>query len=385
MPSRGERGETVAILIRETYENPVPFEGDVRIGVCHFLEPSFLHGYYFVPGMDDVKFCDTPKRLPNDVIWITNQPFDPQQAAGVYIKNKYFLRIPYDKIMQEVAMDLKDNSDKIKRLAYILQTMIGTKEAQYLRYALSMPHAVNNVLSVKSSHDHWNTIGVEALSYFWKGSVKHASLYGGSFMAPRLDTVRQLAQIPVPNFTLPPLVVKQVMSGEVLRQFLLSAHGFVRLSIESVDRSIQEFVDLERTLWTTYEALWLLDRANITCRTAYVSQETIQHPLRESGYLDSCASYSWADGLRSEILYLGAAYGQPTYQAWFRANAHIAMAYCAEKLASNGIACIGLSLNKIKVGFKESERILYREIARENGFLFLEEELPGADFLKEKI
>ncbi len=375
----------MAILKREVYDNPTPFDGEVRIGVCYFLEPSYLQGYYFTAGMEDVKFCDTPKRLPNDVIWITNQPFAPQQAYGVYIKNNYFLRVPLDKLFIEIASDLKDRTEKIKRLAYLLQTLCDKPESEYMRYGLSLTHSMSNLISPQKTHDNWVPIANEALSYYWKGSIKHSSLYGASLLAPRVETVLQLVNVPMPDFNVPPRIIKQTITGEVLRQFLLSYYGFVRLSIDSIDRSIQDFIDLERTMWTTYEALWLLDRANITCRAAYVVDTARNHPLKDSEYLFDCESYSWVDGLRSEMLYFCGSQNSVAEQAWLRANGHIAMAMCADFLSQQGVACLGLSFNKIKIAFREIEKVKMKEMARDYGFLLLEEELPGQDFVKEKI
>jgi hypothetical protein len=173
------------------------------------------------------------------------------------------------------------------------------------------------------------------------------------------------------------------MSGDVLRNFLKQATGFVRLRVEAINRKVEEFVELERMLWTTTEALWLMDRSQVTLRVAYIA-ETKEHPALSWVKDEQFMPFSWLDGLRIEAAFLAPGVQDVAQEAWLRGMAHVAMAVSAEYLSVNrGVPVLGLGLGKIKVALSASERAKIGAVARDAGLRPVFEEMAGVDFNKD--
>lgn len=359
-------------------------EEDLVIGVCYLLAPAWRQGYYWMPGMDNPRFTDNPKQLANDVIWITNAPFNIAVNYGKYIKHANFFRIPFDVLFNEVTADLSDVEDKVIRYAKFLQKITKGHSAYLLRDATTLSQAIKADIGNDLIHPNWEKLGEESKSWYWKGSNKHKLLLGGSLMPPRFENARQLLRLSVPDFSKAPHVIKQELSGDLLREVLAEKVGFCRVSISSISKSINDFMDLERTLLTTNEVKWLIDRAHISVKYAYLT-DPIDHPGFKAEWLNEYKNYSWSDGLKMESLYLAPGINNFPMESWLRANAHLAMALYAEYLTVNkSIVCLGLSLGKIKCALTKNEIPHFLNTAKMSGLIASIDEDIGVDIIKEK-
>jgi hypothetical protein len=346
------------------------------IGVVMFAEGSWNQGYYWMPGMNAAQFVDHPKTLPNDVVWVTNLPYEKTKGKGRYFKHSSFLRLPMDVLLKEISPFSNQLGEQALHLGKILQRLSDCPESDSLREAGSLTAALGSHFNLAPTvHPDWGSLPDEALSRFWQGSQKNKLLLGGSLFVPRYPYALQLLQVPVPDFSLPPIRLKATESGDTLRNILMNNHGFVRLRVENVQKSIQDFISLDRTLWTTHEALWLMDRAQVTSKSFYVVKSTVKHPAYEKigreKLVQMFQPYSWLDGLRALSLYMSPASPPlPAWEAWLRASAHLAMAFHAEYLVRrHGVICLSLSMGKIGVAYSSRERGRVAQLSRESGLI----------------
>lgn len=324
--------------------------------------------------MVSAAFADHPKLLPNDVTWITNLPYEKVKATGRYFKPDAFLRLPFAQILREVAPDIKHLNSQALAIGQAVAYLSSRKEAVCLRESNSLSAAILEAFDLNvAEHADWEAIGTEALTRHWQGSNKNRMLISGSLMAQRFPYALQLIKMPVLDLSHPPKIIKSRLSGPALESALKESFGFVRMRVEHVAKDIQEFVSLDRTLWTTTEALWLSRRATVTVSMMYLANGILNHPVIDKIGHDFDKHFhplSWVDSLRVGGAYMAPGIGRPATEAWLRGNSHIAMAFWAEWLTSKkGVSCISLSAGKIGVSYssKESQRVL--QAARSGGLM----------------
>lgn len=354
------------------------------VGVALFIPPSWRQGYFWHAGMEEAQFCDSPKQLANDIVWITNVPFEITKTWNApYIKHHRFFRTPVQRLLFELNIADKTLPEQAIVLGKILQRLENSPERDHLRLAESLHSAMVGVLpsnANKAATLMWQQLAQEARKWYWKGATKHQFLMGASLYAPRYDLAKQIIKCPVPDFSKDPKIIKGDFKGLVLHNLLKDHAGFVRVRIENVNRSVQEFIDLSRTLVTTYEALWLMRHADVSAKYLYLT-DYIQHPA-DSKQLPAgpYKPYSWLDSLRLESLALSPTYKNIAMDAHIRGIAHLSMAYYAEYLSKvKGLAPIALSYGKIGLAFSRQEEQNVRKTARECGLLFALAEEEGLD------
>ena len=354
------------------------------IGVALFIPPSWRQGYYWHTGMSEAKFCDSPKQLANDIVWLTNVPFDVTKTWNApYIKHHRFFRTPLQRLIFELNIQTKDLAEQSKILGNLLLRLETCQERDHLRNADTLHAAMTGLLAMTQLSQPsitWQQLALDARKWYWKGATKHQLLMGASLYAPRYDLAKQILKCPVPDFSKEPKIIKGEFKNLILQNLLKDHAGFVRVRIENVNRNVQEFIDLSRTLITTYEALWWMQHADITAKYLYLT-DYIPHPADQKQMLNSqFKPYSWLDGLRLESLVLAPTYKNVPMDAHIRGVAHIAMAYNAEYLSKvKGLAPIALSYGKIGLAFNRQEEQNIRKTAREAGLLFALAEEEGLD------
>ena len=155
--------------------------------------------------------------------------------------------------------------------------------------------------------------------------------------------------------------------------------GFVRISVQNPSNEVIEFIDLSRTLWTSYEVLWLMQHADVTAKVLYMTP-AIKHPADDKDSLSrNFKPFSWLDGLRLEALALAPGYKNVPMDAFLRGTAHTGMAHHAWSLVRKGLAPIALSYGKLGIAFNRQEESTIRKLARDNGLLFVPAEEEGTD------
>jgi hypothetical protein len=352
------------------------------IGVAFFLPPAWRQGYYWRPGMGSAEFFDHPKQLANDTVWFTNAHFDVTKSYGVYIKNYRFFRVPMHRLIHELDVANLTYEEQITEIGPFFARLAESMEADHLYHAESLASAMQQTLPVRSMpvpELTWQQLGMEARSWYWKGSVKHKLLMGGSLYTPRFDTATMLIKCGVPDFSLPPRVIKGEFKGPMLAAVLKEQVGFVRISVQNPSNEVIEFIDLSRTLWTSYEVLWLMQHADVTAKVLYMTP-AIKHPADDKDSLSrNFKPFSWLDGLRLEALALAPGYKNVPMDAFLRGTAHTGMAHHAWSLVRKGLAPIALSYGKLGIAFNRQEESTIRKLARDNGLLFVPAEEEGTD------
>ncbi len=352
------------------------------VGVIFFIPPAWRQGYYWREGMTDAVFFEHPKQLANDTVWFTNAHFDVTKNYGANIKQYRFFRIPMHRIVYELGMGPAPLPEQAARVGPFLARLSRTVEHSHLYHADNLQAAMLPLLGPLEPPDPlWLQLGKEARTWYWKGSVKHALLMGGSLYLPRYDFARQLIKCPVPDFSKPPKILKGEFKGLVLQNLLKDHVGFVRLRIENIHKEVLEFVDLaSRTLFTSYEVLWLMQYADVTANYVYLAPP-MPHPADDPPMLrNNFKPFSWLDGLRLEGIALAPAYKNIPMEAFLRGTAHVGVAHYAWYLgAKKGLAPIALSYGKIGVAFNRQEHSNIRMLARDSGLLFATAEEEGTD------
>lgn len=364
------------------YQSPVQ-----PIGVVLFVPPAWRQGYYWSPGMTEAAFCDSPKQLANDKVWLTNAPFEAWAKNGrmPYLKHNRFFRMSLQRFAHELGIVDKPLDQQAMILGRMFSRLEACPERDHLYHAESMAACFMNTLPAQSSPTvTWQQLGKEARSWYWKGSEKNKLLLGGAMFAPRYEQARQLIKSQVPDFTTDPKVIKGEFKGMVLESLLKDRGGFVRVRIENVDRSVQDFVDLSRTLITTAEALWWMQRADVTAKYLYLTP-LVSHPA-DNEKIEWFKPFSWLDGIRMECMALAPAYKNVAMEAHLRGLSNIAMAFHAEYLSTvKGLAPLAVTYGKVAIAFNRTDEPKVRGIARECGLSFALAEEEGNDLVMKAV
>lgn len=344
-----------------------------HVGVALAVPPLYQSGYAWHTGLEvgGGEFFEHPRELSSNVLWITNQPYNPNLAHS-FIKNRFFLRTPIQNLIHELGLEQEDTLKTARILATLLRGLLKKKEAPFLRREPSLTAAIARLMPHIPLHSRWDIAATEALLQFWQGTVRNNALTGGTYLAPRFDTVAQLIRCPIPDFSREPTEYTGNYNATELKHLLNGQMGFVRLSYRNLNPKVADFVDISRIIWTSNEALWLMQHADVSANYLLLTPHTIQHPALEGGFFEEVSPYSWLDGIRAEAAYLAPAKTKNmAVEAWLRANAHLAMAFHAEYLASSqGVSMTGLAVNKIFVAYSPDEReSLYQNCTRA-GVLF---------------
>ncbi len=351
------------------------------VGVIFFIAPAWRQGYYWREGMTSSVFFEHPKQLANDTVWITNAHFDVTKNYGGYIKNYRFFRTPMHRIINELGVAHLPLHEQVEKVGPFLARLCSAMECDLLYPADSLAAAMQQTLPALSIPEMtWQQLGSEARTWYWKGAVKHKLLMGGSLYAPRFDFARQLIKCPVPDFSRAPKVLKGEFKGLILQNLLKDHVGFVRLRIENINKEVIEFVDLNRTLFTSAETLWLMQFADVTAKYLYLTTP-INHPAdNPSKLVENFKPFSWLDGLRLEALALAPTVKNIPMEAYIRGSAHIAMAHYAWYLSvKKSLAPIALSYGKLGIAFNRQEEAKIRKTSVESGLLFVTAEEEGLD------
>ena len=372
----------MAVLKRRDIPFPEqPREGSVDtpspLGVAIATAPLFKQGYAWSTEMDPndsgVFFSDI-RELPSGTLWLTNQPFDSSRPRS-HLKNRFFLRQQTDALLLELGIAGKDPLSCARHLGAMTAPLRFGKEAVFLRDEPSLAAAAARSLPGLTSHSLWQTAAVEALVDFWQGTQKNAALSAGVLKLGRFDTTAQLVRCPMPDFSKPPKEIRGRFTSADIKHIFKDKMGFVRMSISNADPVIRDFLDMGRIVWTSNEALWLSERAEITATHMLITDAVVEHPAHTEGvFKTELSPFSWLDGLRAEAYYMAPSlkYNTPA-DAWLRANAHLASCFLAEYLVRKyGVTPNGLALNKIFIAFSDSERAEIRRHGLEAGFLFFE-------------
>ena len=344
------------------------------IGVALTVAPLYQAGYAWHSGMDDEggEYFENIRELPSNVLWLTNLPFDPTMAHS-FIKNRFFMRTPIQNLIQELGLEQTDTLKAARILGSLLRGMLKKKEAQFLRREPSLTAAIARLMPHIPLHSKWDIAATEALLQFWQGTVRNNAFSGGTYLAPRFDTVAQLIRCPLPDFSREPTEYTGSYNASELKHLLSEKMGFVRLTYRNLDPKVADFVDVSRMIWTSNETLWLMQHADVSANYLLLTPHTIRHPALETGFFHTGVSpYSWLDGLRAEASYLAPAQTKNmAVEAWLRANAHLAMAFHAEYLAiEQGASLTGLAVNKIFTAYSPSEREYLYSNCTKAGVLF---------------
>jgi hypothetical protein len=357
------------------------------IGVALFVPPAWRQAYYWAPGMPDANFCDSPKNLANDRVWLTNMPYDAWVKNGrmPYLKHNRFFRMAFQRFVHETGIIEKTLTEQAYLLGRLFSRLEGCQEREHLYNAETMSVAMMGTLPLVTTPDiAWQQLGQEARSWYWKGSEKNKLLLGGALYVPRYEQARQIIKAPVPNFSIEPKIIKGEFKGLVLENLLKEHAGFVRLRIENVHRSVQDFADMSRTLVTTSEALWWMKRADVTSKYLYLT-DYVQHPA-DNDRLDWFKPFSWLDGVRLECMALAPGFKNVAMEAHLRALANLSMAYYAEYLSTNkGIAPLALTYGKLAIAFNRRDEPSIRSLARESGMSFARAEEEGNDLVMKAV
>lgn len=325
------------------------------VGVVLLIPPAWQQGYYWYPGRTEAAFCDNPKILPNDVLWLSNAPFATCRGFGSHIKPDRFLRVEMSRLLKDTCPPGADPAYQAQALGRLVQRLINSLVAPHLRSAHSLAGAYAQLLPLPEEHPDWAAIGGEALTRYWFGSARNKLLLPGAATLPRFASSRGLLQLPLPDLQKPPRIYQGQPNELTLREILTNETGFARVRIEGVAREVREFINLDRTLLPYVEVRWWLDHAEVTVKTLYQSETNGSHPQQGSAAQAELQFYSWLDGLRSEALYLSAGSGSATREAYLRGYAHALAACHATVLARAGVPCIGISMGKIDIALSRSE------------------------------
>ena len=351
------------------------------VGVVFFIPPAWRQGYFWREGMAQAEFFENPKQLANDTVWLTNAHFDVTKNYGAYIKQYRFFFFFMHRIVHELNVAHLPLDEQASAVGPFFSRLSSTMESNFLYLAFSMAASFQQTLRQTSIPDiTWQQLGHEARSWYWKGAVKHKLLMGASLYVPRFDFARQLIKCPVPDFSRSPKIIKGDFKGPILANLLKEHVGFVRVRIEKVSNDIIEFIDLSRTLLTSYEVLWLMQFADVTAKILYLTTP-MAHPGDDPAKLGAnFKPFSWLDGLRLEALALSPSYKNTPMEAFLRGTAHVGMAHYAWYLTKHhSLAPIALSYGKLGIAFNRQEEAKIRKQCRDSGLLFVPAEEEGLD------
>lgn len=351
------------------------------VGVVFLIPPASRQGFFWREGMSQAKFFDHPKQLANDTVWLTNAHFDTTKNYGAYIKQYRFFRVPMHRLVAELGASDLPLHEQAARVGPFFSRLASCTESSNLYHAENMIASFQDILKHTDPPDvTWQQLGYEARTWYWKGAVKSKLLCGGSLYTPRFDFARQLIKCPVPDFSKPPKVIKGDFSGLVLINLLKEHVGFVRVRVENVRNNIIEFVDLNRTLLTNYEVLWLMQHADVSAKILYLTNP-IPHPADDPERLKAnFKPFSWLDGLRLEALALAPTYKNIAMDAFIRATAHIGMAHYAWYITTKySMAPLAVSYGKLGIAFNKQEEPKIRKFSKMSGLLFANTEEEGID------
>lgn len=337
------------------------------VGVLLLIPPAWQQGYYWYPGLPAPAFCDNPKILPNDVLWLSNAPYAACRGLGSHIKPDRFIRVEMSRLLQEACPPQADPAFQAEALGRLVQRLVSSVSAAHLRPSHALAGAYAQLLPLPAEHADWDALGREALTRYWFGSARNKLLLPGAALLPRFVSARSLLQLPLPDLQKAPRVYHGQPEPLTLRDLLANEAGFARVRIEDVAREVREFINLDRTLIPYPELRWWLDHAKVTVKSLYQASHTQPHPQSGSAAHAELQFFSWLDGLRMEALYLSAGAGSATREAYLRGYAHTLAAWHAAALSRSGVPCIGISMGKIDVALSRSEMPRAQRAAAEAG------------------